>query len=234
MVVSRLDNRWARRGWWLLAAWLLGFPLLHSVLTRVDIVAFELAGSSARAVELLRGVPANEVNGLRWGIRLDFLYLLAYGFGGALLLRNWAAGLSPRVGWVRLCGIAAWGWIVAACLDAIENVAMLSFLSGCSGCHLNGDLAAGSNGAMTVARVAAIAKFALVVFSGTVAVWALVKWRNARRSVVRVSDATASSESASRAQSGGFGEPGGSGEPGGFGEPGRSGEPGAGHNSGHG
>ena len=169
------------RALWVVAiAWLLAFPLLHSLLTRVDIVSFEFAGSATRARELLRGVPASEVDGLRWGIRLDFVYLAVYGAAGSVLCRSWAPRQAQAAWWRKLCQVGVWAWLGAAACDAVENVAMLAFLRDTS--------AAGSS--MAIARAAAAVKFALVLLGAGVLLRAWLYRRAAARRPVTVSAAS--------------------------------------------
>ncbi len=166
-------SRLQRALWIPIVVWLIGFPLLHGVLTRVDIVSFEVAGSAQRARELLAGVPAAEVTGLRWGIGLDYLYLAAYGFGGWWLCRNWAPRAFRAAGWKTVCVIAGWAAVVSALLDAVENASMLRFLAG----DMHDDAP------MVLAKGCAIAKFVLVAAVGIVLLVALIERRRAARAL---------------------------------------------------
>lgn len=111
-----------------------GAPLITPA-APTGIVSFELAGSLAQAQAMIDSWNAQARLIAAFGLGLDYLFMLAYstaiGLGclmasDALRRRNWPlARLGP---WL------AWGQWLAAVLDGIENVALISLLiAGVSG-----------------------------------------------------------------------------------------------------
>lgn len=126
------------------------------------IVDFELAGDDEVAVYLDNWRP----DGL-WRVALahivDMVFLVAYGFGLALILdtvARWSAPLSS--GWSRLLARGAWLPIVAAAFDVIENLALLVVLTD------------RTSGWPDLAASAASIKFALLNVSYVLVIVALV------------------------------------------------------------
>ena len=108
----------------------LGAPLQTPV-APLGIISFELAGTLARAKEVLDswGTSGQVYAGLNLG--LDYLFLVSYasaiGLGCVLVARN----LPESVGRLRsLAVILAWGLIAAALLDSMENYALIRVLLG--------------------------------------------------------------------------------------------------------
>jgi hypothetical protein len=89
------------------------------------IVDFELAGDDEVTVHLDNWRP----DGL-WRVALahvvDMAFLVAYGFGLALILDTVARWSTPlSAGWARFLARGAWLPIVAAGFDVVENLALL-------------------------------------------------------------------------------------------------------------
>ncbi len=126
----------------------LGAPLVTAAAPG-GIVSFELVGTTAGAQAILDSwdAAARVAAGLSLG--LDYLFMPAYAGAIGLGVAQVARGLGPRA--TRLGTGLAWGQLLAALLDAVENVALIRLLLGASG------------GAWpAVARWCAIPKFALV------------------------------------------------------------------------
>lgn len=99
------------------------------------IIPFELAGSEARAAEIMRrwGRPG-QAAALR-SLLLDYPYLASYSCLLALTC-NAAADSLQRRGhrWLAAAGAPlAWGQLVAGGCDAAENAALLAVLAGARG-----------------------------------------------------------------------------------------------------
>jgi hypothetical protein len=113
------------------------------------IVSFELAGNAESAGRML--ASWDEGQRIRAGITLgaDYLFLLAYPLSLAL-----ACGLvAERLGGAltRAGALLAWGQLVAAPLDGVENAALVQVLLGATG-----------DAWPALARACALPKFALV------------------------------------------------------------------------
>ena len=112
----------------------------------VGIVPFELLGSWEKAGPVVAAWTASG-RGLvaaRRAILVDFPFLVAYGLGLFKLARPASA-------------LAARGFVVAAALDAVENVALLNVLQGPAGTDYP-----------RIAALAARAKFGLVIAGAVV------------------------------------------------------------------
>jgi len=108
----------------------IGEPLVTGAASN-GIVSFELAGSVSKARQILDSWDEAARLHAAFSLGLDFLYLVAYSttIGLACVL---AAGVLRRRGW-PLAGAGvplAWGQWLAALLDVIENVALVSMLFG--------------------------------------------------------------------------------------------------------
>jgi hypothetical protein len=95
------------------------------------IVAFELAGSPARAEEILASWDALTRQAAAFGLGLDYVFMATYStaIGIACL---WADGRLRAARWPLsgLGGWLAWGQFLAAGLDAVENAALYTLLMG--------------------------------------------------------------------------------------------------------
>ncbi|MDQ1436653.1 MAG: hypothetical protein QOK43_282 [Acidimicrobiaceae bacterium] len=127
----------------------------------VGIVAFEKIGTWGRADPLIatwrqsgRGWRA-----ARWSLVVDFFFLAAYGFGLwvlAAVVAQHARGLG-WTGWAAAAAAAGLGFVVAAALDVVENVALLLVLHGNHAANWPG-----------LARACASLKFLLLLAGGVV------------------------------------------------------------------
>ncbi len=95
------------------------------------VVSFELAGSLQTAAEILASWDANAQLRAAFGLGLDYLFMVVYASTIALGT-GMAARTLRRRGWplARWSEVVAWGVILAALLDAVENIALLTLLWG--------------------------------------------------------------------------------------------------------
>jgi hypothetical protein len=135
------------------------------------IVSFELAGTPARAGEILASWSAEARVSAGLSLGLDYLFLLAYSLSialGCVLL----AGLEINRG-TRMAALAAplaWAQLGAAALDVVENAALIRLLLGSEGSLLP-----------AIARACALPKFGLVALGLLYLIGAgLVSLRRAR------------------------------------------------------
>lgn len=108
----------------------LGVPL-RTPAAPASIVSYELAGSLARAQEMIAswGERGQAFAGLNLG--LDYLFMVAYASAIGLGCVLAARGLFERARGAALIGVAlAWGQWVAALLDALENYGLIRVLIG--------------------------------------------------------------------------------------------------------
>lgn len=99
------------------------------------ILAFEFAGGSSRAAQIMAEWGANGRSAARLSLVLDYGYMLSYGLFFCL------AGITVRDtararGWRRLATaglVVPWFALAAATFDASENVALLLTLAGDGG-----------------------------------------------------------------------------------------------------
>jgi len=131
-------------GWWPRFFWpLLGLNILLMIVFSVTgapltteaapygVVSFELAGTVGKAQKILASWDANAQLRAAFGLGLDFLFMVAYAstiaFGCGM-----AAQVLRRSGWplVKWGNWLAWGAILAALLDVIENLALTIFIFG--------------------------------------------------------------------------------------------------------
>ena len=114
---------------------LLGMAVLDNALKTPEapagIISFELAGTLAGAEKIMGSWdgPARIQAGISLGI--DFFFLVAYACTLAAASRMVAARLRPRRPWLGTLGcLMAGGAWCAACLDAVENMALIQLLIG--------------------------------------------------------------------------------------------------------
>ncbi|MBW3664765.1 MAG: patatin-like phospholipase family protein [Actinobacteria bacterium] len=146
-----------------------------------DIVAFQLDRTSERAAaRVLAWSAAGELDGAIASHQWDFALMALYGLSIAWGVVKARRHLSP--GADSLGRVAAVGAIVAAGLDAVENVALLRFIDLV-------ELPAGApppSELPALATTAATLKFALIVSALIYAAFGLVAWRRARASSAEV------------------------------------------------
>ena len=137
------------------------------------IVDWEFAWSEDRAAEILNDWGPEGQDAARTSLRLDFLYLLAY---GAFLALACAAtrDLAAARGWRRMAvfGAAAVPLAIAVALfDAIEDVFLLIALEG-----EGGELAPHLGAVFAALKFAALAAVAAYILAGVV-----LRFRDSRR-----------------------------------------------------
>ena len=93
------------------------------------IVSYEMAGSVDGAQRILDSWDPTARLYAAFSLGLDYLYMPAYGIVIGLACA-WAAELwCKRRRWLALAGVGlAWGLMVAALCDAVENVALVTML----------------------------------------------------------------------------------------------------------
>ena len=114
---------------------ILGMTALDNALKTPEapagIISFELAGTLAGAEKIMGSWdgPARIQAGISLGI--DFFFLVAYACTLATACRMVAARLRPRRPWMGTLGcLMAVGAWCAACLDTVENMALIQLLIG--------------------------------------------------------------------------------------------------------
>lgn len=148
--------------------------VLRTNASPLGIVSLELAGTPAVAQQIYAAWGDTGREAARFNIRIDFLYLIAYGVAlslGCAVAGVWWQRRSALL--ARLGGWLAWGMLVAAGSDACENGAMLRGLS---------DPATALWPA--VARICAIVKFTLLL-AGVLYIMTGAFSRIGRRRLVR-------------------------------------------------
>ena len=121
------------------------------------VVSFELAGTLENAQRILASWDVETQLRAAFGLGLDYLFMAVY--AGTLALGiGMAAGSLRCTGWplARWGNALSWGVILAAGLDAVENIALLTLLWGTL-----------ANPWPALARWCALPKFALI-FAGLV------------------------------------------------------------------
>lgn len=105
----------------------LGAPLVNSA-APAGIVSFELAGTAENAARMVNSWDANARLYAAFGLGFDYLFMPVYALALALgtLL---AAGRHPG-GFARLAAWTGWGALLAAGLDAVENIGLWNSLLG--------------------------------------------------------------------------------------------------------
>lgn len=131
-----------RRALWVIGAAMVALGIVLLVLDArmrraggPGIVGFELAGSEGRAREILAEWGSDGRAAARLSLWLDYAYLAAYGAFFALAVAA-VRDMARRRGWRRLAAIGTPVVvfpIVAAALDAVENVGLLLALGGHGG-----------------------------------------------------------------------------------------------------
>lgn len=129
---------WARFFWPLLGLTILlmivfgitGAPLTTAA-APYGVVSFELAGTVENMREILASWDAQTQLRAAFGLGLDYLFMVVYAstliFGCGLATRVLQRSKWPLV---RFGNPLAWGVILAALLDAVENVALTTIIFG--------------------------------------------------------------------------------------------------------
>lgn len=142
--ISRHPFDFIPPGWWPRFFWpLLGLTVLLMVVFAVTgapltteaapygVVSFELAGSVENSQNILNSWEADAQIRAAFGLGLDYLFMVVYAstiaFGCGMTAR-----ILDRNGWPfsRLGTLLSWGVILAALLDAIENLALTILIFG--------------------------------------------------------------------------------------------------------
>ena len=96
---------------------------------------FELVGTAERAAAYMDQWGSEGQNGARWGLWIDYGYMVVYAAFFALLARA-AADRAANRGRATLAKTGRWIWtlpIAAAAFDAIENAGLLAIVYGSEG-----------------------------------------------------------------------------------------------------
>jgi hypothetical protein len=98
--------------------------------SRAGIVSFELAGTPEAAQRITAAWGTAGVEAALFNIRIDFLYLVAYGVAlslGCAVARVWWQRRSAPL--AQLGALLTYAMLIAACSDACENTLMLRAIS---------------------------------------------------------------------------------------------------------
>ncbi len=116
------------------------------------IVSYELAGTAAKAADILASWDANAQLHAAFSLGFDYLYMLAYTVTLALAL-VWL--VQGRPGFASSLGVViAWAMGIAGLADATENYFLWQMLT-----------VGPADMAAMIARGAALLKFALIIFA---------------------------------------------------------------------
>ncbi|MBV9090753.1 MAG: hypothetical protein JO044_12750 [Mycobacteriaceae bacterium] len=123
------------------------------------IVPFQLAGSAERAQRIMTRWGDDGQRAARWSLRLDFGYMLTYGWLTALLVDR----ARRRWGHPRVLALAV---VPAVAADAVEGVSLLKVLGSC-------DIAVNASRARAAARVKYLVLVAALLYavSGLSTAW---------------------------------------------------------------
>lgn len=107
-----------------------GAPLITSA-APMGIVSFELAGAPERAQAMLNAWDMSARLIAAFGLGIDYLFMVTYSMSISMA-GLMAAEALRRCNWplAQLGGPLAWGQLLAALLDAVENVALMVILLG--------------------------------------------------------------------------------------------------------
>lgn len=143
-IISRHPFDFIPPGWWPRFFWpLLGVNLLLLIVFGITgapltteaapygVVSFELAGTVENMHQILTSWDVNTQLRAAFGLGLDYLFMVAYActiaFGCGMAAQVLQRSRWPLVGW---CNLLAWGVILAALLDAVENIALSVIIFG--------------------------------------------------------------------------------------------------------
>ncbi|MGE0441333.1 MAG: hypothetical protein AB7L66_04610 [Gemmatimonadales bacterium] len=125
---------------------------LRTAAAPAGIISFELAGTAARATEIVAGWGPPQREAAAFGLGLDFLFLFLYPVAISLGARLVADRLAPRFPRLALTGIGlSLALPLCVALDAAENAALWRILQ-----------LGATDGLARFAMVAATVKFSLV------------------------------------------------------------------------
>ncbi len=110
-----------------LAATVLIFVIFRFIDVPGGIVAYELAGSTKNAADILKTWDEAARLKAAFGLGFDYLFMPVYAMAIALASLLVA---GRHAGWLKSLGaVAGWGAFAAAAFDAVENVALWRILS---------------------------------------------------------------------------------------------------------
>ncbi len=105
----------------------IGAPLKTSA-APTGIVSFELAGTSAKATDILASWDQVKTLYAAFGLGLDYLFMPSYALALALAV---LLALGRHKGWLASLGVwVGWGSLATALFDAAENFALWKILLG--------------------------------------------------------------------------------------------------------
>lgn len=110
------------------AALLITGEPLRTEAAPAGILSYEFAGTVAKATQILDSWNEVARSAAGFNLGLDFLYLLAYSTTIALGIISVSAGLRLKAPVLAAVLFFAWGQWLAALLDALENVALVTML----------------------------------------------------------------------------------------------------------
>ncbi len=113
----------------LIATLLITFAFRFIGPAKPTIVEFELAGTVSKSTDIINAWTPLERIHAGFSLGFDFLYMPIYSTTIALAC-VWAAGVFRSGVWKSIGRALAWGLWLAAILDAIENLALMSNLFG--------------------------------------------------------------------------------------------------------
>ena len=113
----------------LIATLLITFAFRFIGPAKPTIVDFELAGTVSKSTDIINAWTPLERIHAGFSLGFDFLYMPVYSTTIALAC-VWAAGVFRSGVWKSIGRALAWGLWLAAILDAIENLALMSNLFG--------------------------------------------------------------------------------------------------------
>ncbi|MCX6018550.1 MAG: hypothetical protein NTZ50_08625 [Chloroflexi bacterium] len=134
------------------------------------IVDFEFAGNATQSMRIMAAWGAAGVAAAQLQTWLDYAYIATYGPSLALAVGLTIGVWARRGVWFGRAGVAlSWGALAASAFDAIENVLLLMQLSG-----------GASEAAALTAKIAAGAKFVLIIATAVYALFGAALWSTDR------------------------------------------------------
>lgn len=137
---------------------------LQTAAAPLGMISFELARTEANAASMLGSWDEAARLAAAFSLGLDYLFLVSY--ATAIGMVCWAVAARHEGRWATLGRLLAWGLLLAALLDAVENLALWQQLQHGAGASL-----------ARLAWLAALAKFALVAAGLLYALGGLISWR---------------------------------------------------------
>lgn len=137
---------------------------LQTTAAPLGMISYELARTEANAASMLGSWDEAARLAAAFSLGLDYLFLVSY--ATAIGMVCWAVAARHEGRWATLGRLLAWGLLLAALLDAVENLALWQQLQHGAGASL-----------ARLAWLAALAKFALVAAGLLYALGGLISWR---------------------------------------------------------